>query len=53
MKVYLIINITKSDKDGEYGGEMFIGGSNPNFYHGELHYVNIFQDSHWVFLLDR
>ena len=47
------IKQNQSDQDDKYGGEMFIGGSNPNFYHGDLHYVNIIRDADWGFIIDR
>ncbi|KAG5343944.1 ASPP protease, partial [Acromyrmex heyeri] len=35
------------------GGEMILGGSDPNYYEGEFTYVSVTDEGHWQFTTDK
>ena len=35
-----------------YGGEIFFGGSDPNYYTGEMYYVPLSNEGYWQFNMD-
>ena len=47
-----LIMFKRNLSDLENGGFLFLGGSDPNFYSGELFYVNLTETTAWVFQMD-
>ena len=35
------------------GGQLFFGGSDPDYYSGEFTYVNVTRQVYWQFAMDR
>ena len=39
--------------DTEPGGELLLGGTDPKFYSGDFHYLNISRQAYWQIHMDR
>lgn len=40
------------DSSQSNGGQLFLGGSNPNYYTGDFTYVNVTRQGYWQFAMD-
>ncbi len=43
--------LNRNPFDTKNGGQLFFGGSNPNFYIGNFTYVNVSQQNYWQFTM--
>ncbi len=41
------------DVNGNPGGELLLGGSDPNHYSGELKYIGLANETYWEFKMDE
>ncbi|XP_064400417.1 lysosomal aspartic protease-like [Halichondria panicea] len=41
------------DEKGKLGGELLLGGTDPNRFSGDLKYVNLDQETYWQFTMDK
>lgn len=42
-----------SDQTKSAGGELILGGTNPDYYTGEFNYANLTSKGYWQFKMDR
>jgi len=40
------------DPNGEHGGELILGGSDPNYFTGNMTYVNVTREGYWQIQMD-
>ena len=44
---------TKRNVTNTYGGELFLGGTDPQFYTGSFTYVSLSSQTYWQFTVNR
>ncbi len=44
--------IVRNEK-GELGGELLLGGSDPTHFTDPLKYIDLAQETYWIFKMDR
>ena len=48
----LSISLSFRDESGKEGGELLLGGTDPNHYSGNLTYVPLSSETYWEFKMD-
>lgn len=50
--MFCIIDFFGRNPDTQPGGELLLGGTDPKFYTGDFHYVNITRQAYWQIHMD-
>ena len=40
------------NQSSDNGGEIYFGGTNPDYYEGEINYVDLTSETYWQFSVD-
>lgn len=51
-KTELEFSFSTRNPDTQPGGELLLGGTDPKFYTGDFHYVNISRQAYWQIHMD-
>ncbi len=49
--VHVFLSLVRNP-DTEPGGELLLGGTDPKYYSGDFHYVNITRQAYWQIHMD-
>ena len=49
----LLHDLFSRDEKGRVGGELLLGGTDPNHYTGELKFVDLTEETYWQFKMDQ
>ncbi len=49
--MHFIVSLYR-DVNGTTGGELLLGGADPNHYSGALNYINLSNKTYWEFKMD-
>ena len=49
----LLYNLFFRDEKGQVGGELLLGGTDPNHYTGDLKFVKLSEETYWQFEMDQ